>query len=174
VTDVDEIRRQMALIRREMHTSVSNVVSDVEDAMDWRSVIRNHPYIALGAGLAVGYFVVPRRKKSRPVQAAMDALPRTAAGAFPEPLHFQAPAQAPPPPARPGKSLGRRLLGWGVGMLWPLVGQSVQAYAAVWLEDQLKQHLNLKPPGDYVPPSSSGRPGEPYDGEAARRAGRRA
>ncbi|WP_165250320.1 hypothetical protein [Paludisphaera soli] len=170
MSDVDEIRRQMALIRREMHTSVSNVVSDVEDAMDWRSVIRNHPYIALGAGLAVGYLVVPRRKKSRPVLQVPAGFAATTAGAFPEPLAFQAPA----PPAKPGKSLGRRLLGWGVGMLWPLVGQSVQAYAAVWLEDQLKQHLNLKPPGDFVPPSSSGRPGEPYDGEAARRAARRA
>ncbi len=171
MSDVDEIRRQMALIRREMHTSVSNVVSDVEDAMDWRSVIRNHPYIALGAGLAVGYLVVPRRKKAQvrrvvEIPAAPQAL---TAGAFPEPLAFQAPA-----PAKPAKSLGRRLLGWGVGMLWPLVGQSVQAYAAVWLEDQLKQHLNLKPPGEFVPPSSSGRPGEPYDGEAARRASRRA
>ena len=36
--DVDEIRRQMALIRREMHSNVSNVVSDVEEAMDWRLV----------------------------------------------------------------------------------------------------------------------------------------
>jgi len=166
VSDVDDLRRQMALIRREMHTNVSNVVSDVEEAMDWRSVIRNHPYIALGAGLAVGYLVVPRRKK-----AARKAIPALGDA-------FAAASAAPPirvveAPAKPAKSAGRRLLGWGVGLLWPLVGQSVQAYAAMWLEDQLKQHMNLKPPGEYVPPSSSGRPGEPYDGEAARRAARR-
>ncbi|AMV40866.1 hypothetical protein [Planctomyces sp. SH-PL62] len=170
MSDVDEIRRQMALIRREMHTSASNVVSEVEQAMDWRSVIRNHPYIALGAGLAVGYFVVPRRKKTRRVvEIAADALPLSTADAAPRPLLFQPPA----PPEKPSKPLGRRLLSWGVGMLWPLVGQSVQAYAAVWLEDQLKQHLNLKPPGEFVPPSSSGRPGESYDGGPARSASRR-
>ncbi|MDG3008095.1 hypothetical protein [Paludisphaera mucosa] len=175
MTDVDEIRRQMALIRHEMHHDVSNVVSDVGDAMDWRSVIRNHPYVALGVGLAVGYFVVPRRKTSaqRVQQVLAEASPQALAGLIPPTAAFTAPA--PAKPAKPPRSLARRMVGWGVGLLWPLVGQSVQAYAAMWLENQLKQqlNLNLKPPGEYVPPSSSGRPGEPYDGETARRAARR-
>ena len=170
--DVDEIRRQMAMIRREMHSNVSNVVSDVEDAMDWRSPIRNHPYIALGAGLLAGYFLVPRRKtKAQRVQQALASVPAEAlTDVMPRMAAFTAPE--PPRPAPPQKSLGRKLLSWGVGMAWPLVGQSVQAYAAMWLEDQIKRQLNpnLAPPA--VPPSSSGRPGEPYDAAHARSARR--
>jgi len=166
VNDVDDIRQQMALIRREMHQNVSSVVSDVGDAMDWRSPLRKHPYLTIGVGLAVGYFLVPRRKSqaAQARQALADVAPRLAAIA-------DADRQARP--EKPPKSLGRRLAGWGIGMLWPLVGQSAQAYAAMWLENQLKQHLTPGPPGGFTPPSSSGRPGEPYEGEPARRAARR-
>ena len=172
--DVDEIRRQMALIRREMHSNVSNVVSDVEEAMDWRLALRKHPYIALGAGLLAGYFLVPRRKTkaqrvqqalaSVPAEALADVMPRMAAFTAPEPPRAAKPA--------PPKSLGRRLLSWGVGMAWPLVSQSAQAYAAMWLEDQIKRQMNLNPTPPAVPPSSSGRPGEPYDAAHARSARR--
>lgn len=174
--DVDEIRRQMALIRREMHTDVANVVSDVEDAMDWRSPIRNHPYVAIGAGLIAGYFLVPRRKTkaqrvqqalaSVPAEALADVIPRIAPVSKPAPVKSAKPA--------PSKSLGRQLTSWVVGMAWPLVSQSAQAYAAMWLESQLKQQLNPNPgpPPGTVPPSSSGRPGEAYDGRAARAARR--
>lgn len=175
MSQVDDIRRQMALIRREMHYDVSQVVSDVEEAMDWRSVIRNHPYIALGAGLAVGYFLVPRRKSGakKVRQALAEVSPQALAEVLPG-LAAAAPAEPPRPP-KPPKSLLRRVAGWGVGMLWPLVGQSVQSYAAIWLEEQLKQHLNphARPPGESVPPSSSGRPNEPYDGQTAHRVARR-
>lgn len=174
MSQVDDIRRQMALIRHEMHYDVSNVVSDVESVMDWRSVIRNHPYIAIGAGLAAGYFLVPRRKSSarRAVQALAEVPPEALAAVMPKLAAVEASSRKPD---KPPKSLGRQLLGWGVGMLWPLVSQSVQSYAAIWLEDQIKQQLNPnpRPPGDYVPPSSSGRPGEAYDGAPAQRAARR-
>lgn len=172
MSQVDDIRRQMALIRHDMHYDVSNVVSEVESAMDWRSVIRKHPYLALGAGLAAGYFLVPRRKpaarRTTSPQAVAEIRPETLAAAMPLVEPSKRPEKTP-------KSLGRQLLGWGVGMLWPLVGQSVQAYAAMWLEDQIKQQLNPnpRPPGDHVPPSSSGRPGEPYDGASAHRTARR-
>ncbi|WP_165073842.1 hypothetical protein [Paludisphaera rhizosphaerae] len=173
MSQVDDIRRQMALIRHEMHYDVSNVVSDVESVMDWRSIIRRHPYITIGAGLAVGYFLVPRRKpatRTVPLpQALAEISPETLAAVIPPVVEASRKAE------KPSKPLSRQLLGWGVGMLWPLVGQSVQAYAAMWLEDQIKQHLNPnpKPPGDRVPPSSSGRPGEPYDGAPATRDARR-
>lgn len=172
--DVDEIRRQMALIRREMHADVSNVVEDVGEALDWRAPIRNHPYIAIGAGLVAGFFLVPRKKKSkaRRLQETLEELPpetlaRTAprlAAAFsrPEPIRV---VKADPP-----KPLGRRLLSWGVGMAWPLVSQAAQSYAAMWLEDQLKQQMNpnRKPPADLFPPATAGRPGGAYDAATAR------
>jgi hypothetical protein len=164
VSDVDDIRQQMAQIRHDMHYDVSNVVSEVEDAMDWRSVIRKHPYIALGVGLAVGYFVVPKRRRrvERPVASVQPFMEAS-----------MTPEYASARPEKPPKSLGRKATGWALGLLWPLVSQSVQAYAAVWLESQLKQHLNLNPhpthPDGDAPPSSAGRPGESYGGDAVYR-----
>jgi hypothetical protein len=163
VSDVDEIRQQMAQIRHDMHYDVSNVVSDVENVMDWRSSIRNHPYIALGLGLAVGYLVVPKRRR-RTERAAASVQPFLEASTTPE---FAARPEKPP------KSLGRKATGWALGLVWPLVSQSVQAYAAMWLESQIKQHLNLNPhpphPGDETSPSSAGEPGESYGGDAVYR-----
>jgi hypothetical protein len=163
VSDIDDIRRQMAQIRRDMHVDVSQVVGEVEEAMDWRSVIRNHPYVALGVGLAVGYFIVPKRR-GRVERAADRVRPLLEASTTPV---YEAAA-----PEKPRKSLGRRAVGWALGLLWPLVSQSAQAYASMWLESQLKQHLNLNPhpapPGDDSS-SPKGGPGDPYGGDAVYR-----
>mgnify|MGYP001079821307 CR=1 FL=1 len=174
MSQIDDIRRQMALIRHEMHYDVSNVVNDVESAMDWRSVIRDHPYLAIGAGVAAGYLLVPRRKSAArravpPPQSLAEIPPESLAAIMPAVAETSRKSKTPP------KSLGRQLLGWGVGMLWPLVGQSVQAYAAMWLEDQIKNHLNPnpRPPGGHAPASSTGRPGEPHDGDSVQRTARR-
>src|SRR5208283_1049807 len=60
----------MAQIRHDLHQDVSNVVSGVSEVvnevsgvMDWRSALRGHPYMLVGASLAAGYLIVPRRKK---------------------------------------------------------------------------------------------------------------
>ena len=70
MNEIDEIRRQMAQIRHDLHQDVSNVVSGVSEVvnevsgvMDWRSALRGHPYMLVGAALAAGYLIVPRRKK---------------------------------------------------------------------------------------------------------------
>jgi hypothetical protein len=159
VSDVDEIRQQMAQIRHDMHYDVSNVVSEVEEVMDWRSVLRNHPYIAMGVALAIGYFVVPRRRR-RIEEAVEGVRPLLEAAAT---TREYVPVQVEKPP----KSLGRRAAGWALGLLWPLVGQTVQAYAAMWLENQLKQHLNLnlQPPRPEDGPPPAGKSGDSYGGD---------
>jgi hypothetical protein len=158
VSDVDDIRQQMAQIRHDMHHDVSNVVSEVEEAMDWRAVLRNHPYIAMGVALAIGYFVVPRRR--RPVERVVETV---------RPLleASEARAYVPERQEKPPRSLGRKAAGWALGLLWPLVGQTVQAYAAMWLENQLKQHLNLnlQPPRPEDGPPSAGKSGDSYGGD---------
>ncbi len=158
MSDIDEIRQQMAQIRHDMHYDVSNVVSDVEDAMDWRSAVRNHPYMLVGVGLAIGYFIVPKRRvRPRQVERAVASI-----------QPFLESSQHLRQPEKPPKSLTKRATGWAVGLVWPLVSQSVQAYAGMWLENQLKQHLKAgspgEPPGSTSPPSE--RPGGPYGGDA--------
>jgi hypothetical protein len=167
VNDVDDIRRQMAAIRHDMHFDVSNVVSDVEEAFNWRSVLRGHPYITVGAALAVGYFIVPKRRRrvERKV-AAVDGIQPFLGASVPA-------GYVPVRPEKPPKSLARKAGGWALGLLWPLVSQSVQAYAAAWLEGQIKQHLNLHTPppepGDGRSSSATGNPGDPYGGDAVYR-----
>jgi hypothetical protein len=170
--DVDEIRRQMAQIRREMHSDVSNVVEDVEEALVWRAPLRNHPYIAMGVGLVAGYFLVPRKKsKLQEARQALASVPTEDLAEFTPRLSAVArPAASRPAKPEPSKPIGRRLLSWGVGMAWPLVSQAVQSYAAMWVEDQLKQQMNpnRKPPADPFSPSSAGRPGGSHDAATAR------
>lgn len=167
MSDVDDIRRQMAQIRRDVHYDVSNVVSEVEEAMHWRAVIRNYPYIAMGVALAVGYFVVPGRRRR---------VERTPESAQPPILEASSiPRLATEHDESPPRPLARKAIGWTAGILWPLIGQTVQAYAAMWLEDQIKQrlHLNLQHLRAEGAAPPSGKSGDSHDGDAVYRIPRR-
>jgi hypothetical protein len=134
VNETDEIRRQMAQIRHEMHQNVSSVVSgvsgvvqDVSDVMDWRTLVRGHPYLLVSAALVMGYLMVPRRKPA--LEAAQNSLASLAA----------------PEASRRRKRL--HPLSAAVDMLWPIATQAAQAYAMIWIENRLKQYLRPGPNG---------------------------
>ena len=90
MSEIDDIRRQMAQIRHDLHQDVSNVVggvsevvTEVSEVMDWRSIVRNYPFVITGAALAVGYLIVPRRAGGGP-----QAVPNQ---------FISAPRRSPPP-----------------------------------------------------------------------------
>ncbi|MDR3633501.1 MAG: hypothetical protein P4L84_06675 [Isosphaeraceae bacterium] len=62
--DAEDIRRKMAQIRRDLHADVREVVVQAEAVADWRRYIRMYPWISVGVAFAVGYAVVPRRRRS--------------------------------------------------------------------------------------------------------------
>ena len=132
MNEIDEIRWQMAQIRHDLHQDVANVVSGVSDVvdevsevMDWRSVLRNHPYIATGVALAVGYWIVPRRvKQSTPSQNHLVSV------------------QAPEAPSQKKRF---RPVAWAFDLLSPIATQAIQAYALVWIENRIKEHLHTLP-----------------------------
>lgn len=139
MSEIDDIRRQMAQIRHDLHQDVSSVVggvsevvTEVEEAMDWRSVIRNHPYLITGAALAAGYLIVPRRTK---VAAQSNA------------NHL---ITAPVPEAAGPRNKRFRPMSWALNLLWPIATQAAQSYAMIWIENQLKDHLQMGP--DRHPP----------------------
>jgi hypothetical protein len=141
VNEIDEIRWQMAQIRHELHQDVSNVVSgvtgvvsDVTEVMDWRSILRNHPYALVGTALAAGYLLVPRRKKTR-IETSLN-LVRNGAGVEP--------ARAPRQRFRPAS--------WAWNLLGPIATQAAQAYAMVWIENWLKQYTQMGPDHDRSDP----------------------
>ncbi len=55
--DVDEIYHRMAVIRRELHTNVSESVAGAEAVMDWGRFTWTYRWIALAGAAAVGYLI---------------------------------------------------------------------------------------------------------------------
>lgn len=151
MSEIDEIRRQMAQIRHDLHQDVSSVVSGVSDVveevsevMDWRSVLARHPYVLVSSAMLVGYLIVPRRKGKEldrnDVQAAS---------------LVSAPATS--------RKKGFRPLSWAMDLAWPIAMHSLQTYAMIWIEKQLREHFNLGPdirpsdqPSDLKPPTALG------------------
>jgi len=140
VSEIDDIRRQMAQIRHDLHQDVSSVVggvsevvTEVSEVMDWRSVLRSHPYLLTGAAMAAGYLLVPRRAKVVTPQRNSNH-------------YISTPTQEEPvlrkKPFRP--------MSWAINLLWPIATQAAQSYAMIWIENQLKDHLQMGP--DRMPP----------------------
>jgi hypothetical protein len=134
VNEIDQIRHQMAQIRHDLHHDVSNVVSGVSEVvnevsgvMDWRSALRGHPYMLVGAALAAGYLIVPRRKKvAEPCQDSLASV------VVPETL---------------SRKKRFRLVSLVAELLWPIATHAVQAYALIWIENRIKQYLQVGPDG---------------------------
>lgn len=135
--DADEIRRQMAAIRRAMHEDVKEVVATAEAAADWRRYLVTYPWASIGVAFAVGYFIVPKRH-----HRTADALAATQADlskvremveATGKKVVETAKAQTDPPERRKG------LIAAALGMLAPLALRTVQGYALKYLEQWIMQ-----------------------------------
>ncbi len=59
----DEIRERMAMIRQRIDEQSDEVVAQVNELSDWRSYVRRHPWVSVGAAAALGYVLVPSRAK---------------------------------------------------------------------------------------------------------------
>src|SRR5947209_12012268 len=55
--------RSMARIRRELHEDVRGVVESAEAVTDWKHWIRDYPWASVAAAAAVGFFLVPKRRR---------------------------------------------------------------------------------------------------------------
>ncbi len=161
--EVDEILRRMAQIRREMHEDVVEVVQGAEAVTDWRRYVRMYPWAAVGAAAAVGFLIVPKRRRSVPADVARQA----DLAAVREALQ-----RAPEERAETGEKKRRKsLVAAGLGMLAPLVWRAAQNYAMAYLEQWILQQQQKymaatgpTPPGGRQSPRSpspppGGRPG---------------
>jgi hypothetical protein len=59
----DEIRDRMAMIRLQIDERSDEVVAQVNALSDWRSYVRRHPWVSVGAAAVVGYVLVPSKAK---------------------------------------------------------------------------------------------------------------
>ena len=135
--EIDEIRRKMAQIRRDLHKDVRGVVQGAEAATDWRRFIRNYPWASMGVAVFAGYLIVPRRHRpSTTIQIApAEATPARAVETF----------RAP----EPEKKKGKGLVGMLFGMVAPIAFKAAQGYALQyaeqWLAQRVAQQAQLHP-----------------------------
>jgi hypothetical protein len=142
--DISEIQQRMAQIRREMHEDVREAVKGAQSLTDWRSQVRNHPWVALGTAAALGYLIVPKRYPA-PAPAVVAV----------------APAAAVQPIAAAPKKKRWGLIGSAVGLLAPIAVRAAQNYAIQYLE----QWIAWQPPGAGPAPFGAGVfPGAPAPG----------
>lgn len=148
--NADELRIQMAQIRRDLHADVRDVVANAEAVADWRRYIRMYPWTALGVSVAAGYLVVPRRRQVVPVPVAI----APDAAEVREVLE-QAKEEAKEP-ARKG------LLASAFGFVAPVAMRAAQGYAAQYLETWIAQQ-QAAGRATPTPPERSGSPGRPQE-----------
>jgi hypothetical protein len=144
--EIIEIQRRMAQVRHELHEEVREAVKGAQSLTDWRSQVRNHPWLALGAAAALGYLIVPRRR-----QEAAPAIVAVAPAAA-------APAMVQPSAGAPEKKRWG-LIGSAVSLLAPIAVRAAQNYAIQYLE----QWIAAQPAGTGTNPFGSG----PYPGAPA-------
>ncbi|MBX6311438.1 MAG: hypothetical protein IRY99_00715 [Isosphaeraceae bacterium] len=150
--EVDEIRRQMAQIRRELHEDMQGVVAGAEVATDWKYYVRLYPWACLAAAFAVGFLIVPRRRSvSRAAEAAAEATAARLTEAIEEARPV--PGKTVEKEKRKSGLLGA-LLGMATPILWRVAQNYVTGYASNLLENWLAQQ-------GMMGPLAAGGPSEP-------------
>jgi hypothetical protein len=148
-TQVDEIRRRMAQIRRDLHADVKDVVSSAEAVTDWRRYIRMYPWAALGMAVAVGYLIVPKRRVPSDVATEGDVA---------RVREIVKEAKVEKKTARKG------MIGAAFGFLVPIALRAAQGYAVQYLENFIQQQQAAagRPPTEHPGhPDVSGGAGRP-------------
>jgi hypothetical protein len=133
--EVDEIRRRMAQIRKELHQDMQNVVAGAEAATDWRHYVRLYPWACLALAFGAGFMVVPRKRRSvsRTAEKAAEAAVAKVSQAVGERVPVETPRQVDKEKKRSG------LLGATFGMLMPVAMRAAQSYAASFVENWIAQ-----------------------------------
>lgn len=140
-TRADDIQRQMAEIRSQLHQDMREVVNVATTATDWRSYLRGHPWLAIGIAFSSGFLLVPRR--SRPAT-----------------LVVQPPAvdvrdrQVTVKPEKPGRL---PFLRWFLGAITPIAVRAAQSYALSHVENFLANPQTGPRPEAASEPASPGR-----------------
>lgn len=60
-TSAESIRQRMQQVRRDLGEDMDDIRDSTRTMMDWRSYLKRYPWICLGAALAAGFVIVPKR-----------------------------------------------------------------------------------------------------------------
>lgn len=59
----EEIRKVMAEVRRDVDANTAQVFSRAREMADWRYHVRKYPKLSLAAAAAIGYLLVPAKRR---------------------------------------------------------------------------------------------------------------
>jgi len=63
----DQLRREMAMVRRELSADIKGVTAQAKALTDWRQYVKHAPWISIGIAAAAGFMVVPRKLNMKTV-----------------------------------------------------------------------------------------------------------
>jgi hypothetical protein len=132
-----DIQREMAKIRVNLHQSMQGVVAGAEAATNWHRYVKHYPWAALAAAFAIGYFVVPRRRRSATKTG------KAAAEAVVEEVREAVAEGRPKAPEKEKRKAG--LVGMAFGFLGPIALRAAQGYAVQFVENWILQQAAQNP-----------------------------
>ncbi len=138
--EVTDIQREMARIRVELHQNMQGVVAGAEAATNWHRYVKHYPWAALGAAFVVGYFIVPRKRRSATrtgeaaAHAVVDEVREAVSGTNARPIEK---------PKKPKKKAG--LIGTAFAFVGPIALRAAQGYAVQFVENWIMQQAAQNP-----------------------------
>lgn len=57
----EQIQKRMEVVRCDLIDDVDEVVRSAKEMVSWREYVQRYPWVCVGAAVALGYLVVPRR-----------------------------------------------------------------------------------------------------------------
>lgn len=149
--EINDIRRQMGQIRRELHEDIQGVVAGAEAVTDWRRYVRLYPWPSVAAAAVVGYLIVPKRRKSV-TEVVEEVAP------------VSKKVVAAPTETKKEKRAG--MVGTLFGLLMPIGVKVAQSYATNFLENWITQQGMAGAIPGFLPggPDGPGGPTSPSPG----------
>ena len=74
----DIVRERMQQLRHEIDGGMEEVSASARTMVDWKHYVKTHPWVCLGAAVALGFLIVPKRSRTtRADVATLTELTRT-------------------------------------------------------------------------------------------------
>jgi hypothetical protein len=72
----ESVQARMQQLRCEIDEDVEDMVASARTMVDWKHYVKTYPWVSLGAAVALGFLIVPKRSRAMPPDSGM--LPRLA------------------------------------------------------------------------------------------------
>ena len=74
----DAVRARMQQLRCEIDGDMEDMSASARTMVDWKHYVKTYPWVCLGAAVALGFLIVPKRSRAiRPDLATLTELART-------------------------------------------------------------------------------------------------